>query len=64
MEEITTTRVLNEKQFARTVGLSYQKVKQMRQNGEVKCLRIGRRVLYRNPEHVELFLSRFEQVSL
>lgn len=61
MNETVLARVLNEKQFAKTVGLSYQKVKQMRQKGEVKYLRVGRRVLYRVPEHVELFLRRFER---
>ena len=64
MTETTKTRVLNEKQFAEAVGLSYQKVKQMRQRGTVNHLRIGRRILYRFPEHVELFLNRFEQISL
>jgi hypothetical protein len=64
MRETSPLRVLNEKQFAEAVGLSYQKVKQMRQKGTVNHLRIGRRVLYRYPEHIESFLSRFEQVLL
>jgi predicted transcriptional regulator len=57
------THVLNEKQFAKAVGLSYAKVKQMRQRGDIKCVRVGRRVLYRCPEHVEAFLNKFEIVS-
>ncbi len=61
MNEKIITRVLNEKQFAEAVGLSYAKVKQMRQSGDIKCLRVGRRVLYRFPEHVERFLQEHEQ---
>ena len=63
MDEKIITRTLNEKQFAKTVGLSYAKVKQLRQRGDIKCLRVGRRVLYRFPEHIELFLNRFEEVG-
>jgi hypothetical protein len=61
MSEKIVRRAINERVFAATVGLSYQKVKQMRQNGEVKHLRIGRRVLYYYPEHVDVFLARFER---
>jgi hypothetical protein len=63
MNETIITRVLNEKQFAEAVGLSYAKVKQMRQSGDIKCLRVGRRVLYRFPEHIELFLNKFEEAG-
>jgi hypothetical protein len=63
MNEKIITRVLNEKQFADAVGLSYAKVKQMRQHGGVKYLRVGRRVLYRFPEHVESFLNKYEQLG-
>ncbi len=62
MENKTNSRVLNERAFARTVGLSYAKVKQLRQRGIIKCFcRVGRRILYRNPEHVTQFLEQFEQ---
>ena len=61
MIEKLMRRAINERVFAAAVGLSYQKVKQMRQNGEVKHLRIGRRVLYYYPEHVEVFLANFER---
>jgi hypothetical protein len=63
MSEMSTRRVLNERQFSIVVGLSYANVKQMRQKGYVKHLRIGRRVLYLYPEHVEAFLSRYEQAE-
>lgn len=60
-EEKVMTRVLNEREFARAVNLSYAMVKKMRQQGLITHSRVGRRVLYKYPEHVELFLSRHEQ---
>lgn len=62
MENKTNNQVLNERAFAQTVGLSYAKVKQLRQRGIIKSYcRIGRRIIYRNPEHVTQFLEQFEQ---
>jgi hypothetical protein len=61
MSEKIVRRAIDERVFAATVGLSYQKVKQMRQNGEVKHLRVGRRVLYLYPEHLDAFLAKFER---
>jgi hypothetical protein len=62
--ENKTNRVLNERAFAETVGLSYAKIKQMRQRGQIKgYCRVGRRVIYRNPEHVTMFLKQFEQLE-
>lgn len=63
MNEKSITRVLNEKQFAQTVGLSYAKIKQMRRQGFIKHSKVGRRILYKFPEHVEMFLSNFEQAG-
>lgn len=64
MENKTNIRVLNEREFAQAVGLSYAKVKQLRHSGQLKgYCRVGRRVLYRNPEHVEAFLSQFEKAA-
>jgi hypothetical protein len=63
MSERVNRRVLNEMQFSAVVGLSYAKVKQMRRNGEVRHLRVGRRVLYLFPEHVEAFLVTFERTA-
>jgi hypothetical protein len=56
-------RVLNERAFAQAVGLSYAKIKKMRRGGSVLHLRIGRRVLYKFPEHVEAFLSQYEKAA-
>jgi hypothetical protein len=62
MENKNNSRVLNERAFAQAVGLSYAKIKQMRQHGQIKGFcRVGRRVIYRNPEHVTQFLEQFEQ---
>lgn len=61
MSEKSMKRVINEKQFSMIVGLSYANVKQMRRQGRIKHLRVGRRVLYLYPEHVEVFLSCYEQ---
>jgi len=62
MENKINSRVLNERAFAHAVGLSYAKVKQLRQRGIIKgYCRIGRRIIYRNPEHVTQFLDQFEQ---
>jgi len=55
-----TCCVLTEREFSKAVGLSYAKIKAMRQSGEiVRYLQIGRRILYR-PEHIEMFLRRYE----
>jgi hypothetical protein len=62
MSEKSIKRVLNERQFSTIVGLSYANVKQMRRKGYIKHLRVGRRVLYLYPEHVEIFLIKYEQV--
>jgi hypothetical protein len=61
MIEKIVRRTINERVFATTVGLSYQKIKQMRQQGGLKHLRVGRRIFYLYPEHVEDFLRKFEQ---
>jgi hypothetical protein len=64
MENRNNNRVLNERAFAQTVGLSYQLIKKMRQQGLIKnYCRVGRRVLYKSPEHVEAFLSQFEKAG-
>jgi hypothetical protein len=61
MENKTSSRVLSERAFAETVGLSYQQIKKMRQEGKIRYCRVGRRVLYKYPEHVEAFLSEHEK---
>jgi hypothetical protein len=63
MENKTNNRVLNERAFAETVGLSYQLIKKMRQEGKIRYCRVGRRVLYKYPEHVEAFLSQYEKAA-
>jgi hypothetical protein len=64
MENKTNSRVLNEREFAQAVGLSYAKIKKMRLLGLFKgYCRVGRRIIYRNPQHVEAFLSQFERAA-
>lgn len=63
MSEKSIKRVLNEKQFSMIIGLSYANVKKMRRAGHIKHLRVGRRVLYLYPEHIEVFLSCHEQAG-
>jgi hypothetical protein len=65
MENKIISRVLNERAFAQTVGLSYAKVKQLRQRGIIKYFcRVGRRILYKNPEHVTQFLEQFARAGV
>lgn len=54
-------RAINEKQFAKIVGLSYGYVKTLRRKGKITCVRSGRAIRYCYPEHVELFLKAREQ---
>jgi len=61
--KIMKIQAINEKQFAEAVGLSYGYVKLLRRKGEIKCLRVGRKVLYRYPDHVEIFLREREQAT-
>jgi hypothetical protein len=63
IEEKVMISVLNEKQFAKVVNLSYAKVKQMRQRGLITHSRVGRRILYKYPDHVDLFLKSYQQVA-
>lgn len=63
MEEKKITSAISERQFAAAVNLSYAKVKQMRQRGLITHSRVGRRILYKFPDHVELFLSNYEQAA-
>jgi hypothetical protein len=52
--------VLTEREFSKAIGLSYAKVKSMRQGGEItKYLQVGRRIMYK-PEHIDLFLQNHE----
>ena len=62
MDNKIRSRVLNERQFAEAVGVSYAFIKRLRRQGSFKGFcRVGRRVLYKNPEHVEAFLNQFEK---
>ncbi|MDT7542783.1 MAG: hypothetical protein QOE33_2687 [Acidobacteriota bacterium] len=60
MDNNAELKAMNERQFAKAVNLSYGKVKQMRQRGQIKHCRVGRRVIYK-PEHIGMFLNEFEQ---
>ena len=63
MDTKKINRVLNEREFAQAIGISYSLLKKLRQQGTVKFCRVGRRVLYKNPEHVEAFLSQYEKAA-
>jgi predicted DNA-binding transcriptional regulator AlpA len=64
MENRNNIRVLNERQFAQAVGISYSLLKKLRQQGTFKGFcRVGRRIIYRDPEHVEAFLRQFDKAS-
>ena len=52
---------ITEKQFAQIVGLSYGYIKTLRQKKQIPCVKIGRAIRYRYPEHVEQFLKQREQ---
>ena len=55
------TETVTEKQFAQIVGLSYGYIKTLRQKRHIPCVKVGRAVRYKYPEHVEKFLSEREQ---
>jgi hypothetical protein len=60
MENKINIRALNEREFARAVGISYSLLKKLRQQGAFKgYCRVGRRILYRVPEDVDGFLRQF-----
>jgi hypothetical protein len=64
MENKTNIQSLNEREFAKVVGISYSLLKKLRQRGIVKgYCRVGRRVLYVSPDHVEAFFRLFEKAA-
>jgi hypothetical protein len=52
---------VTEKQFASIVGFSYGYIKTLRQKRQIPCVRVGRAIRYKYPEHVERFLKEREQ---
>jgi hypothetical protein len=57
-EEIS--RTIKEREFARLVGLSLANLQRRRQRGEIEHLRVGRRIIYLIPEHLEAFIKAHE----
>jgi DNA-binding Xre family transcriptional regulator len=55
------TKTIKEREFARLVGLSLANLQRLRKRGEVAHLRVGRRILYLVPEHLEMFIKRYNQ---
>lgn len=53
-------RAIGEKRFVEICGLSYGYVKALRRQGAIKHLRVGRKILYLYPEHVDDFLKARE----
>lgn len=56
-------QTIDEKKFAKIVGLSYGYIKTLRRKGLINYIKVGRAVRYCYPEHVELFLKRHEQIT-
>jgi hypothetical protein len=54
------TRTIKEREFARLVGLSLANLQRRRQQGEIEHLRVGRRIIYLIPEHLEAFIKAHE----
>jgi hypothetical protein len=64
MENKTSIQALNEREFAQAVGISYSLLKKLRQQGIVKgYCRVGRRIVYESPKHVEAFFRLFEKAA-
>lgn len=64
MENRTNIQALNEREFAKAVGVSYAFVKKLRQQGIFKgYCRVGRRIVYESPKHVEAFFRLFEKAA-
>ena len=62
MDNKINIQALNEREFAQAVGVSYALVKKLRQQGVIKgYCRVGRRILYKFPQHVDAFFRQFEQ---
>ncbi len=54
-------KTIKEREFARLVGLSLANLQPLRKRGEVAHLRVGRRVLYVVPDHLDRFIKQFNQ---
>lgn len=64
MDNKTNIQALNEREFAQAVGISYSLLKKLRQQGIVKgYCRVGRRIVYVSPDHVEAFFRLFEKAA-
>lgn len=52
---------LTEKEFAQTVGISVTTCKVLRKANKLAHCKVGRRILYLNPKHVQQFLNSIER---
>lgn len=61
MAEDKARRTLTEAEFCREVGISRTTAWEYRRNGLLPYCKIARKILYKNPEHVEAFLRNIER---
>lgn len=59
--KLRTKRVLTEAEFAVLVRHHPVTIGNMRRRGEIDYCQRGRKYFYKNPEHVEAFISRSEK---
>lgn len=56
-------RILSENEFAKEVGWHRESIAKMRREGKIDHCKQGRKVWYLNPEHVESFHLKFQQMA-
>jgi excisionase family DNA binding protein len=59
-----TDRLVDEMEMAELLGVSSQTLQRIRTAGEVPCIRVGRRVLYRPADVFDSLSSEREEVIL
>jgi excisionase family DNA binding protein len=55
------TRTVTRKQFALAAGVSLSTIERLMSAGQLNHLRVGRRVLFAMPRHLEDYQLRFER---
>jgi len=55
------TRTVTRKQFALAAGVSLSTIERLMSEGQLNHLRVGRRVLFAMPRHLEDYQLRFER---
>jgi protein tyrosine phosphatase (PTP) superfamily phosphohydrolase (DUF442 family) len=60
-DEVGDVKTITEREFCARVGISVSTALALRKNNKLAHCRVGRRVLYIYPRHVEEFLARMER---